>query len=115
MERLYEKLYKIINTGILFQAKDLAVDESSFTGETFPSSKSISTIPKDAVMNNGITQRTNIAFMGTLVRCGRGQVCFLLINDAKHLLKFEENTKKFVENVILNFNELTTQCHFKFL
>ncbi|XP_053401616.1 calcium-transporting ATPase type 2C member 1-like isoform X2 [Mercenaria mercenaria] len=57
----------------LIQAKDLAIDESSFTGETHPSTKGTATIPKDAVMNNGITQRTNIAFMGTLVRCGRGQ------------------------------------------
>ncbi|XP_060561406.1 calcium-transporting ATPase type 2C member 1-like isoform X2 [Ruditapes philippinarum] len=57
----------------LIQAKDLAIDESSFTGENHPSTKSSSTIPKDAMMNNNITQRTNIAFMGTLVRCGRGQ------------------------------------------
>lgn len=57
----------------LTQAKDLAVDESSFTGETLPSQKSTLTIPKDAVMTSGIMHRTNIAFMGTLVRCGRGQ------------------------------------------
>ena len=59
---------------LTFQAKDLAIDESSFTGENHPSTKSASTIPKDAMMNSNITQRTNIAFMGTLVRCGRGQV-----------------------------------------
>lgn len=60
----------------LIQAKDLAIDESSFTGETLPSPKFTTTLSKDADTNNGasITQRTNIAFMGTLVRCGRGQV-----------------------------------------
>ncbi|KAL4235055.1 ATPase [Mactra antiquata] len=57
----------------LIQAKDLAIDESSFTGETHPSTKTTSTIPKDIVLSSGITHRTNIAFMGTLVRCGRGQ------------------------------------------
>ena len=55
------------------QAVDLAIDESSFTGETNPSPKTVATLPKDTP-TNGITSRTNIAFMGTLVRCGRGQV-----------------------------------------
>lgn len=50
----------------LFEAIDLAVDESSFTGETEPSAK----VTKPLEKTNGITSRHNIAFMGTLVRCG---------------------------------------------
>lgn len=53
----------------LFEATDLAIDESSFTGETEPSNK----VTKSLEKTNGITSRHNIAFMGTLVRCGVGK------------------------------------------
>lgn len=57
----------------LFEAVDLAVDESSFTGEPNPSQKTIDPVPKHVSLKNGVTDRTCIAFMGTLVRCGRGK------------------------------------------
>ncbi|KAK2192811.1 hypothetical protein NP493_22g04042 [Ridgeia piscesae] len=56
----------------LFEAVDLAIDESSFTGETEPASKVTDAIPYYA-KNNGIVHRENVAFMGTLVRCGHGK------------------------------------------
>uniref|UniRef100_A0A673B492 Calcium-transporting ATPase n=1 Tax=Sphaeramia orbicularis TaxID=375764 RepID=A0A673B492_9TELE len=56
----------------LFEATDLSVDESSLTGETTPCSKSTSHQP--SATNGDIASRSNIAFMGTLVRCGRGIV-----------------------------------------
>lgn len=69
----------------LFETIDLSIDESSFTGETEPASK-----VSDVMFNSsslaggggggGATQTTkdhtkmrNIAFMGTLVRCGNGK------------------------------------------
>ncbi|XP_030637269.1 calcium-transporting ATPase type 2C member 1 [Chanos chanos] len=55
----------------LFEAADLSVDESSLTGETTPCSKS--TAPQPAATNGDITSRSNIAFMGTLVRCGKAK------------------------------------------
>uniref|UniRef100_A0A3Q3B9M3 Calcium-transporting ATPase n=1 Tax=Kryptolebias marmoratus TaxID=37003 RepID=A0A3Q3B9M3_KRYMA len=55
----------------LFEASDLSVDESSLTGETTPSSKSTSHQP--AATNGDIASRNNIAFMGTLVRCGKAK------------------------------------------
>ncbi|CAH1779403.1 unnamed protein product [Owenia fusiformis] len=55
----------------LFEAFDLAIDESSFTGETEPASKITDHLK--IKKNNGITHRKNIAFMGTLVRCGNGK------------------------------------------
>lgn len=54
----------------LLESTDLAIDESSFTGETEPASKITSPILK----SNDHTSKRNIAFMGTLVRCGNGKV-----------------------------------------
>ncbi|CAI9541675.1 unnamed protein product [Staurois parvus] len=55
----------------LFEAMDLSVDESSLTGETAPCSKS--TTPQPAATNLDLTSRSNIAFMGTLVRYGKAK------------------------------------------
>lgn len=55
----------------LFEAIDLSVDESSLTGETTPCSKS--SAPQPAATNGDITSRSNVAFMGTLVRCGKAK------------------------------------------
>jgi hypothetical protein len=60
------------------QAIDLAIDESSFTGETEPAAKMTAPVLK----TNGLTSKKNIAFMGTLVRCGNGKVkCYENISD----------------------------------
>jgi magnesium-transporting ATPase (P-type) len=50
------------------------VDESSFTGETDPVRKN--TIQLKSIGGNGtpLSERKNIAFMGTLVCHGRGKV-----------------------------------------
>ena len=53
----------------IFEAIDLAIDESSFTGETEPAQKS--TAPLLKADDN--SSKGNIAFMGTLVRCGHGK------------------------------------------
>uniref|UniRef100_A0A672KNM1 Calcium-transporting ATPase n=1 Tax=Sinocyclocheilus grahami TaxID=75366 RepID=A0A672KNM1_SINGR len=55
----------------LFEAVNLSVDESSLTGETSPSTKTSAHQP--AATNGDITSRSNIAFMGTLVRCGKAK------------------------------------------
>ncbi len=69
----------VLNTGDripadlrLFEAVDLAVDESSFTGETEPSLKHADSIPSELASKN-ILQRKNICFMGTLVKIGHGK------------------------------------------
>ncbi|XP_063992825.1 calcium-transporting ATPase type 2C member 1 isoform X2 [Diachasmimorpha longicaudata] len=53
----------------IYEAIDLSIDESSFTGETEPAQKSTAPLLK----SNGHTSKKNIAFMGTLVRCGNGK------------------------------------------
>ncbi|CAH0546436.1 unnamed protein product [Brassicogethes aeneus] len=54
----------------LFEATDLTIDESSFTGETEPARKNINAVSRP---NGPSSSNTNIAFMGTLVRCGNGK------------------------------------------
>ncbi|XP_062584876.1 calcium-transporting ATPase type 2C member 1-like isoform X1 [Saccostrea cucullata] len=55
----------------LFEAKDLAVDESSFTGEPMPKSKNTNPLPEKE--RSGVSGMTCVAFMGTLVRNGKGK------------------------------------------
>ncbi|XP_078457911.1 calcium-transporting ATPase type 2C member 1 isoform X1 [Lampetra fluviatilis] len=55
----------------LYESIDLSIDESSFTGETEPSRKTTSIVAR--ALNGDMAARTNIAFMGTLVRCGKGK------------------------------------------
>lgn len=78
----------------LFETVDLSIDESSFTGETEPAMKTSDIMFNSAISNNAIgmgggvgatgsvnngsttkdhTKMRNIAFMGTLVRCGSGK------------------------------------------
>lgn len=56
----------------LFEAVDLNIDESSFTGETDPKSKTPDTVTNLQSIKN-LSQRKNIAFMGTLVKNGHGK------------------------------------------
>lgn len=69
----------VLNTGDrvpadmrLFEAVDLSIDESSFTGESEPCSKIIEPIPQEYAAK-GILSRRNICFMGTLVKNGHGK------------------------------------------
>lgn len=56
---------------LFFKAVDLSIDESSLTGETTPCSKV--TAPQPTATNGDLASRSNIAFMGTLVRCGKAK------------------------------------------
>lgn len=57
----------------LLQASDLEIDESNLTGETRPAQKTTEPIvdKKDGHAPD-VSERTNTAFMGTLVKAGRG-------------------------------------------
>jgi Ca2+-transporting ATPase len=56
----------------LIEANDISVDESSFTGETKPSAKTIEPIAF-GTRNTSISDRKNIAFMGTHVLSGNAK------------------------------------------
>ena len=55
----------------LFETVELAIDESSFTGETEPVAKKTAANPKKS--NGSAVTTENMAYMGSLVRCGSGK------------------------------------------
>lgn len=57
----------------LFEAVDLSIDESSFTGETEPARKSTDVMAYVPGSGKNHSSMRNIAFMGTLVRGGNGK------------------------------------------
>lgn len=59
----------------LYETNDLSIDESSFTGETEPAQKTADVVfaAAGAHAHKDHTRMRNIAFMGTLVRCGNGK------------------------------------------
>ncbi|KAL4706087.1 hypothetical protein ACJJTC_005111, partial [Scirpophaga incertulas] len=80
----------------LFDSTDLAIDESSFTGETEPAVKNV--LPNKATA--GRVNKDNIAFMGTLVRCGNAKVGYrgeyrraLGVGDIFRMMQAEEAPK----------------------
>lgn len=60
----------------LFEAVDLSIDESSFTGETEPFQK----ISEPSIYAGDGTSVKNVAFMGTLVRCGNGKASVFTVH-----------------------------------
>ena len=54
---------------LIIESKDLFIDESTLTGETFPVEKSASVLNKET----GLSQRTNSLFMGTHVISGNSK------------------------------------------
>ena len=57
----------------------MAIDESSFTGETEPSLKTTDVISTTDIQH--LSQRRNIAFMGTLVKSGYGKGVVICIGE----------------------------------
>ena len=51
----------------------MEIDESSFTGEINPAKKSVETLSQHV----SLQERSNMALMGTLVRCGKGKVSLI--------------------------------------
>lgn len=64
----------------LIESNDLIIDESTFTGETEPTSKTSAQV--NVPMKNGMANKNNIAFMGTLVCAGNGRG--VVINTGHH-------------------------------
>jgi len=56
--------------GIVLEARDLFVNQAVLTGETFPVEKR----PGPTAESAGLSQRTNVVFMGTTVRSGSARV-----------------------------------------
>ncbi|XP_045617379.2 calcium-transporting ATPase type 2C member 1 isoform X1 [Procambarus clarkii] len=63
----------------LFEASDLSIDESSFTGETEPAPKMSSIVGTGPYSTSGSMH--NLAYMGTFVRTGRGKGIVISIGE----------------------------------
>lgn len=63
----------------IIEAIDLAIDESSFTGETEPAVKTCQPVRNSC---NSLSSKRNMAFMGTLVRCGNGRGIVISTGEA---------------------------------
>ncbi|OPL07302.1 secretory g pathway calcium isoform, partial [Mytilus galloprovincialis] len=64
----------------LFEANNLLVDESSFTGECMPNLKTTKEMKNGHENDNEIQEYPCITFMGTMVNAGRGKVMILYQN-----------------------------------
>ena len=64
--------------GIILEAKDLYVNQSVLTGETFPVDKNPGIVKAGA----SLSERTNCVFMGTNIRSGTARV--LIVNTGKN-------------------------------
>jgi len=59
---------------LLFEEKDLHVNEATLTGETYPAEKAIGVVPA----TTGISKRTNVLFEGTSIVSGSGKAIAVL-------------------------------------
>jgi Mg2+-importing ATPase len=64
--------------GLVLEAKDFFVNQAVLTGETFPVEKKPGTVSENA----GLSERTNVVFMGTSVRTGNAKV--LIVETGLH-------------------------------
>src|SRR5690554_1745929 len=64
--------YMLVRFAFHFQSVDLEIDESNLTGENKPCRKQTQAIIGNEYAELTITERKNIAYMGTLVRNGHG-------------------------------------------
>jgi len=92
---LLEEGDRIPSDGRLIESINLQIDESPLTGESVPVDKNTAPIPGDQPISVG--DRTNMAFMGTSVNYGRGEMVVTQIglntelgNIAALLMQVEE-------------------------
>ncbi|MDD5502846.1 MAG: magnesium-translocating P-type ATPase [Candidatus Thermoplasmatota archaeon] len=74
---------------IILDSKDLFVDESSLTGESYPADKTAGTVSVDAPLN----RRTNVLFMGTHVVSGKGNALVAATGAATEFGKISKHLK----------------------
>ncbi len=88
---------RIPSDGRLIESINIQIDESALTGESVPVSKNTNALPSDQTVTVG--DRENMAFMGTAVTYGRGEMIVTqtglkteLGNIAAMLLQVEQGT-----------------------
>ena len=74
---------------LLFESKDLFVDEATLTGETFPVEKTAGILPEETLLG----QRTNALFMGTHVVSGHAKAVVVHTGKETEFGKVSERLK----------------------
>jgi magnesium-transporting ATPase (P-type) len=74
---------------LLLESKDLFVNESALTGETYPVEKVVGILPAET----GLSQRTNTLFMGTHVASGSAKALVVRTGKDTELGKISERLK----------------------
>jgi P-type Mg2+ transporter len=74
---------------LLLESKDLSVNEATLTGETYPANKMTGVLPEDT----GLSQRTNILYMGTHVISGSAKALVVGTGKQTEFGKVSERLK----------------------
>ncbi len=74
---------------VVLESKDLSVDEAALTGETYPADKMSGVLPEDT----GLSQRTNILYMGTHVISGSAKALVVGTGKQTEFGKVSERLK----------------------
>jgi len=74
---------------LIFESKDLFVDEATLTGETYPAEKAVGTLPE----NTPVSRRTNSLFMGTHIISGSAQAVVVVTGPRTEFGKIAEHLK----------------------
>lgn len=98
---------KVVADGRLIYSENLAIDESSLTGESMPAKKNQNYTPNN---NSPMAERQNFVFSGTYVTSGNGKMIVTAVgnqteigNIAKELINKKENNSP----LTLKLNKLT--------
>src|SRR5258708_35036883 len=75
--------------GIILEANEFFVSQAALTGETFPVEKTPDQVPAEA----SLSQRTNVVFMGTSVRSGKGKALVVETGKATAFGKIAERLR----------------------
>ncbi|XP_069595594.1 calcium-transporting ATPase type 2C member 2 [Ranitomeya imitator] len=98
----------------LIETTDLLVDESSFTGETEPCSKTHGSVDEAS----GLSTLSNIVFMGTLVRYGKGKGIVICVGEKSQfgevfqMMQAEETPKTPLQKSMDRLGKQLSLCSF---
>lgn len=79
----------ISGDGVLIESKDLFVDESALTGESYPSEKNTGSVPENAKQS----ERTNAVFEGTHVVSGTARALIMTTGTQTELGRISERLR----------------------
>jgi Mg2+-importing ATPase len=79
----------ISGDGVLIESKDLFVDESALTGESYPSEKNTGSVPENAKQS----ERTNAVFEGTHVVSGAARAMIITTGSKTELGRISERLR----------------------